>query len=89
MKDSRLTVLVLNDFSYAFSAVDYDNLLAILAYLQLFLLNWTDSLRIFGGAIKWFALKMFFLFGLTCFSVFINLVSPIPYNSHHQYADDL
>lgn len=103
MENSKVTVLVLIDFSNAFNAVDHDWLLAIL-----------PRLKFSQTSIEWFSSYLHYrrqairhdhklsewneldagvpqggVLSPLLFSLFINLLSPHLHSNYHMYADDL
>lgn len=103
MEDSRLTVLILIDFSNAFNAVDHDILLAILTqsgvssssreWFSAYLRGRQQSVRVGQELSDWGGLTAGVpqggILSPLLFSLFINSITSLLTCSYHLYADDL
>ncbi|CAK1600393.1 unnamed protein product [Parnassius mnemosyne] len=102
-ENSKLTVLILIDFSNAFNAVDHDILLTILYHLGFsssargwfssYLRGRQQVIRVGQIISDWCPLSAGVpqggILSPLLFSVFINLITPHIRRSYHLYADDL
>ncbi|KAM3961990.1 uncharacterized protein ACR2FA_003881 [Aphomia sociella] len=103
MENSKLTILVLIDFSNAFNTVDHDILLALLSYLGIsspaidwfatYLRGRRQAVRIDQNLSDWYDLDAGVpqggILSPLLFSLFINFITKALKCSYHLYADDL
>ncbi|KAM3962094.1 uncharacterized protein ACR2FA_003780 [Aphomia sociella] len=103
MENTKLTVLVLVDFSNAFNTVNHDILLALLSHLGVStsVTNWfktylrgrQQAVRVNGSISDWCDLEAGVpqggILSPLLFSIFINFITTNFKCSYHLYADDL
>ncbi|KAJ8728174.1 hypothetical protein PYW08_016559 [Mythimna loreyi] len=103
MEDTKVTVLVLIDFSNAFNAVSHDILLSILSHLMVssealewfssYLRGRRQSVRVGENSSSWRDLDSGVpqggILSPLLFSIFINFITHCLRCSYHLYADDL
>ncbi|TLM45811.1 hypothetical protein FEC26_18970, partial [Acinetobacter baumannii] len=103
MEDTKVTVLVLIDFSNAFNNVNHDILLSILSHLRMSsgALDWfssylrgrQQSIHIDESSSSWCDLHSGVpqggILSPLLFSIFINLITDNLQCAYHLYADDL
>lgn len=103
MESTKVTVLVLIDFSNAFNVVDHDLLLATLTHLRIsssaiewfssYLCNRVQAVRANRSLSDWCDLSTGVpqggILSPLLFSIFINLITAKIRSSYHLYADDL
>ncbi|KAJ8737077.1 hypothetical protein PYW07_000348 [Mythimna separata] len=103
MEDTKVTILVLIDFSNAFNAVSHDILLSILSHLMVssealewfssYLRGRQQSVRVDENSSSWRDLDSGVpqggILSPLLFSIFINFITLCLRCSYHLYADDL